>query len=231
MDEKIKHAVRSYFTPGKDNVLYEEHECKFQYFSGLAVSRKKLNIESLHKEIHIAEPKAKILEISTKSSDDIGIQLSAFNLTWKLNGKEYPVECIFQGCKKFLGGGPYRDLIIGKPLDAKRDLRLKESGVLQCFIFRKQMWPLNPKSFFYDYLYLNALSTHTELHEKLLEFDTFTDVEFNPKKSINCQARSAAIFCSLVKQNKLHDYLMHPEEFKRYYPNPDQKNQEVLNLS
>ena len=41
--------------------------------------------------------------------------------------------------------------------------------------------------------------------EELIDYDAFTDIEFNPQKSINCQAKSAALFVGLVKQGSI-DY-------------------------
>jgi hypothetical protein len=41
------------------------------------------------------------------------------------------------------------------------------------------------------------LATDPELIEKLTAYEAFTDIEFNPEKSINCQARSAALYVSL----------------------------------
>src|SRR5258708_4970548 len=41
----------------------------------------------------------------------------------------------------------------------------------------------------------------------------FTDIEFNPSKSINCQARSCALFVSLMKNNKLQQAVASPQEF------------------
>ena len=35
------------------------------------------------------------------------------------------------------------------------------------------------------------------LDENLEIYDAFTDIEFNPNKSINCQARSCALFLAL----------------------------------
>ena len=32
------------------------------------------------------------------------------------------------------------------------------------------------------------------IEEDLNEFDAFTDIEFNPKRSFNCQAKSCALF-------------------------------------
>lgn len=42
----------------------------------------------------------------------------------------------------------------------------------------------------------------------------FTDIEFNPKKSLNCQARSAAIFVSLERSGLLQQALSSPAHFK-----------------
>ena len=53
---------------------------------------------------------------------------------------------------------------------------------------------------FYDWLYIRALAQNSELALSLMEYNAFTDIAFNPKKSINCQANSAALFVSLKKQ-------------------------------
>ena len=36
-----------------------------------------------------------------------------------------------------------------------------------------------------------------------MEFDAFTDIEFNPNKSLNCQARAAALFVAMKKLGRL----------------------------
>ena len=41
---------------------------------------------------------------------------------------------------------------------------------------------------------------HPELSEKLLNYDAFTDIEFSPDKSLNCQADAAALYVSLAKK-------------------------------
>jgi len=38
-------------------------------------------------------------------------------------------------------------------------------------------------------------------------------IEFNPAKSINCQARTCAILVSLIKQNKIEEALISKEKF------------------
>ena len=39
-----------------------------------------------------------------------------------------------------------------------------------------------------------------EIAEKLLDYDGFTDIVFNPQKSINCQARSCAIYVGMKRK-------------------------------
>ena len=78
-------------------------------------------------------------------------------------------------------------------------------------------WPLEPKTMFYDYIYIKSLVSNKSLCEKLLNFDTFTDIEFNPKKSFNCQARSVAICVSLLKYGRINDYLQDRDLFKEIY--------------
>ena len=53
---------------------------------------------------------------------------------------------------------------------------------------------LEPRTFFYDWLYVSALAGHPELVNELEHRAAFTDIEFNPKRSINCQAHSVALF-------------------------------------
>lgn len=223
-------AKRPYFVVGNEEILILEREAEFVYSPGFAPSQKRKNVLALHEAISEIEPQSKILEISTKSEFDLGKKLSAFNLTWELNGHHYPVECIFQGCKVFQKGGPFKDLIKAQPLQAKRDSRLKESGDLKEFQFRGDCWPLIPSSAFYDYIYINALMTHADLCEQVVQYNTFTDIEFNPHKSINCQARSVAIYVTLHKLNQL-DKIASKTSFLNIYLKQNINNQGTLLFS
>jgi hypothetical protein len=108
-----------------------------------------------------------------------------------------PVECAFQGGKVFAHGGPYRDLYHAEALLAKRDPRLRESGALIAFDLMGDIWPLNPTTAFYDWLYLQALVQNPDLAIQLPDCVGFTDIEFNPKRSLNTQARSCALYVAL----------------------------------
>ena len=173
----------------------------------------------MHASIHKMDTALKVLEISTKSTNPLGVALSAFNLKFldQVSSKEYPLENIFQSSKVFETGGPYRDLLNVHPKDAKRDERLKSSGNLIGFDYNNTTWEINPKTMFYDWIYIKALSKNRSLSKKILEFDAFTDIEFNQEKSINCQARSAAILVSLCKLGDLNAVLNNKEELKKIY--------------
>ena len=66
-----------------------------------------------------------------------------------------------------------------------------------------QAYPTEPKTAFYDWLYLTALRQNPERAAVLLEYDGFTDIEFNPQKSLNCQAKAAALYVSLCRNGLL----------------------------
>lgn len=72
---------------------------------------------------------------------------------------------------------------------------------------------LEPKDYFYNWLYINALSLNRELAVRILEYNAFTDIEFNPNKSINCQAKAAAIFVGLHESDKLKIALKSEKDF------------------
>jgi len=90
------------------------------------------------------------------------------------------------------------DLREVEPRDAKRDERLNTSGELVAFEVYGTSYPLVPTTAFYDFLYLLGLTQNPELAVPLVEFDGFTDIQFNPERSLNCQARSAAMFVGMT---------------------------------
>lgn len=201
-----------------DQYLVKTQLIEFKYHSGFSISQKQKCILELHNSIKDTFKNAKILEISSKSEIFLGVQLSAFNLMIRdqKRNKSYSVECAFQAGKIFEKAGPFLDILDKSSLEAKRDERLKNSGNLIGFSFFGTSWPLTPLTAFYDWLYINAIRVRTEFHEELLEYDFFTDIEFNPEKSINCQACSVAMFVSLHKRNLL-DSIKDPKTFLQLY--------------
>lgn len=208
-------ATRPLFTPNKYREPgAEEKLLEFKWHPGMAKSQKQKSIFELHGVAHDLGFE-RVLEISSKSEDELGIKLSAFNLVieTKKNKNIFTVETAFQGSKVFTRGGPYKDLFGLDSLAAKKDIRLKESGQLVGFEFFGRTFALEPRTYFYDWVYINALANNEKLSEAVVFFDGFTDIEFNPKKSINCQAHSVAVYVSLVKTGTLGEALSSPEDF------------------
>ncbi len=202
---------------GSGAQLVQVHMIAFEWFPGMAVKQAQKSIASLHESARRALHIDQVLEISTKSPDQYGVALSAFNLTFctTKHRREFSVESAFQSSKVFEYGGPYTDLMKSAPRDAKRDPRLKNSGKLKAFRFFRQDWYLEPKTAFYDWLYINALAQHEDLIDYVLDYSAFTDIAFNPERSINCQAYAAALFVALHKRNLLREALAGQESFIR----------------
>lgn len=194
--------------------LTDEVEVEFEWSPGFAVPQKQKSIRALH-QAALEAGITPVLEVSTKSPDPLGVRLSAFNLTVDLHGQRIPLEAAFQGSKVFEEGGPYVDIYELQGPAVKRDARLHTSGPLTAFEWQGQRWPLVPKTGFYDWLYLNAVNSHKGTGE-LTRFAGFTDIEFNPAKSINCQARSCALYLALLRREVLQHVLAgSPQEFRR----------------
>lgn len=213
-------ARRPIFVPvlnGKHFVL--ERYVTFEWHAGFAKTQKQKSIRALH-EMALQEYQVQFpLEVSSKSEDPLGVALSSFNLRFTTQkGRRLTVEAAFQGSKVFRDGGPFVDIFDMKPMDAKRDPRLKESGPLVSFRFFGSEWALEPKTAFYDWLYINALLKNPSLANEVTDRDGFTDIEFNHEKSINCQARSVALYCALYHNDKLSFALESRENFLSLYP-------------
>jgi hypothetical protein len=207
-------AERPVFVPAITGTqLVQEVPIRFSWHAGLAPSQKKKNVFELH---HAAEVRGltPLLEISSKSEREVGQKLSAFYLKLETEGKQTTVECVFQGSKVFEHGGPYTDLYFKDSREAKRDQRLKTSGRLIGFEFEGKRFPTSPTTAFYDWLYFRALYPHREWLTRLQQCAGFTDIEFNPERSLNCQARSCAMFVALQKRNLLDKAMSSFDNFR-----------------
>ena len=205
-------AKRPAFFVNHGKVISEMYS--FEWYSGFAVSQKQKSIKSLHNAIRKADVNAKPLEISTKSLENIGIKLSAFNLQID----NYTLENIFQSAKVFENGGPYLDLLDLSPKEAKRDERLHNSGSLKAFRYQNEDFPLIPKTVFQDFIYITAIKKSLTAEEinTILQYNYFTDIEFNPVKSINTQAKAAAILKLIVTEYGYLPYF-NKEDFIQYH--------------
>lgn len=213
----IGRTTRLIFIPNRDSIGVVEQYIEFDWHMGMSAEVRKRSINSLHQEAQ-KQGFNNILEVSSKSEQEIGIQLSAFFLR---NIKGYPVENLFQSSKVFEKGGPYRDLLTVTPREAKRDERLRNSGNLIRFTFNNKNYPLEPVSLFYDWLYINVLFSerNLELRERFFgsKFDSFSDIEFNPEKSFSCQARTLALCVSLYENKSVREFIDNPIKFSQIF--------------
>jgi hypothetical protein len=201
--------------------LVEELFLQLKWHSGFAPVQKEKNIRALH-EAAARAGHANVLEVSTKSDNPRGQELSAFNL--KVRNErlgEVPLECVFQGSKVFERGGPFVDLYSMDVRSARKDPRLKGSGKLVAFEFDGSRWPLEPKTAFYDWLYVSCVYPSRDRAQELLQHGGFSDIEFNPFRSINCQARSIALFLSLMQRGELGEAMKSPSDFLGVIRNSD----------
>ncbi len=208
-------AERPIFLPASEPTrLVEELFLPLRWHSGFAQVQKEKNIHELHASAKAAGL-GPLLEVSSKSERTAGKHLSAFHL--RINMKSLgtvPLECAFQGSKVFEHGGPYTDLYQADVRSAKRDERLRNSGRIVGFRFEQEEFETEPKTFFYDWLYVNSIYEHRDWLRRLEFYHGFTDIEFNPFRSVNCQARSVALFMTLMKRNLLEHALQSPRIFR-----------------
>ena len=229
-------ANRPIFTPDFNGFPYVGTvDIEFKWHPGFAKSQMQKSILSLH-EAAEKQGIAPILEISRKSESRLGVSLSAFNLPLEAeNGRKMSVECAYQGSKVFENGGPYHDLYSVSSRTAKTDERLQTSGELIGFNFCGEDFPTEPKTAFYDWLYITALyQQKKDLMQKLESYQGFSDIVFNPSKSLNCQARAAALYVSFSKNGLMDkqiisdmDYYIDILNGHEQYPPVEQDSQQL----
>ncbi len=219
--EQAQSAVehRPVFMPrvNSDN-LVKTDMVRFERHVGFASRQKKKSINDMHQVIRKKYGFSHVLELSSKSGNKLSFPLSplSLKLTNEYDGQAYSVENAFQSSMIFEDGGPYTDLLTVPPRQAKKDARLTTSGELIGYNYFGMEWSVEPLTTFYDWLYVNALKQNTHLHEEVMQYQAFTDREFNPKKSIHCAAYALAMFVALNKRGLL-DNVEDPTVFFNLY--------------
>lgn len=209
-------AIRPvYYSERGGRFLVRVEQVSFEWYAGMSKAQRQKSVRSLHTAASEARSGSKLLEVSSLSETELGVRLSAFNLCLnpERRGAAIPVECLFQSGKVFEFGGPYTDLLHVPPLEAKRDPRLQESGRLVKFTSAGQDWALEPPTAFYDWIYLNTLHRNPVLAEEVMNWNGFTDIVFNPIKSVNCQAGAVALYVALRHRGILEDALSSRESY------------------
>ena len=208
--EQSQNAVehRPVFMPrvNSDN-LVKTDMVRFERHVGFASRQKKKSINDLHQVIRKKYGFNHVLELSSKSGNKLSFPLSplSLKLTNEHDGREYSVENAFYASKVFEHGGPYIDLLNAPPRQAKKDERLTASGELIGYNYFGMEWSIEPLTTFYDWLYVNALKQNPSLHEAVMQYQAFTDITFNPTKSIHSAAYALAMFVALNKRELLDE--------------------------
>lgn len=188
----------------------------FKWFPGFSRQQAHRSIASLHQEFLKRHPQAKMMEISSASQDELGKAASAFNLQVQTSHGSYTVEQVFQAGKVFKQHGSQERLLHQTPREAKRQIQqLNRQDQLVGFEAFGTKFPLKPTTYFYNWTYLKALHQHHPLSMGVLKHDAFTDIYFNPTKSINCQAEACSIYVSLFRRHLLEEALATREDFLR----------------
>ncbi|MEB6340149.1 hypothetical protein BUZ94_12935 [Mammaliicoccus sciuri] len=208
-----------YYVDPKD-LKYKKIDVFFKWFPGFSKEQKQKSIEDLHQQFLKENITDDLLEVSSKSIEDIGIKASAFNLKIKtIKGHLFCVEQVFQSSKVYKKAGSQNYLLEKgySSTEMKQKLRkIDTNDSMTKYSSFGHDYPLEPKTLFYNWLYINALNQNPEVAKEILEYEAFTDIEFNPKRSFNCQAEACAIYVSLVKRKKLQEALKSIDDFEKF---------------
>ena len=203
-------ARRLIFIPmARGSIYVKEYEVDFNWDFGNSIKNTQESVRRMHKEALKRYKFKHLCEISGASIKPFERLLSAFQLPINIEGIVTTVECAYQGSKVFEHGGPYQDLYEVESRQSKKDPRLRNSGRITHFQLGSVEYSAEPKTAFYDMLYVGALQKFigdAELSQRRFfkhfgHADGFTDIYSNPTKSINCQARSIALFIALHHRN------------------------------
>lgn len=210
-------AEKSVFISKTEYPFFEEVHVNIDWFGGFAMSQKRKCQIGFHQNFLMAYPNAKVLEISSTSLMSLGSRLSAMNLSKRTQKGLTTVESAFQSSRIYSDRtrtvGPFPDYLFLPGRECKKLVKEASDGMhsykyeFDGMTFYAPAWHISQ---FYDFLYLNALlePENEEVRELLLKnnYTAFTDLA---TKSLNCQARSAAIFVGLTRAaliDEVRDY-------------------------
>ena len=235
---------------------FEEREITFEWHLGMSWQQKQKSSKSMLEQLELQGYNP--IEISRRSEDmEFGVQLSAFNLKinnknvenifqaykvfndggpyydlLEVDPKSAKNDCRIQTKDSKKPCQTYNVAYKNKEFFTDENIcdycRTRQDRELIRFESKKAKWAKEPKSMFYDAIYIAALLQNKQLSNKLVEFNAFTDIEFNQKTPyatlkgpFNCQARSCAIY-STLKQAKISDVeitdiIQSPERMKELY--------------
>ena len=138
------------------------------------------------------------LEISSRSSDRLGRDLSAMSLPAAGDPHRRSVEAVYQAAKCYGDGGPDTHLSPSGYEAKRRDRERRRQGPLAGFRHEGRQWPPETGSAFYDWLWTRSALRHCGhgVVERLQRHDGFTD-QFHRPGALACQAKAAAIVAGM----------------------------------
>lgn len=214
-------ANRTGFISTKEGVV--ERVYNFEWSMGLAVSQLRKSIRSLHNEIRNSGYD-KVIEVSTKSEDEVGRKLSPFNLMVNIEGEILPVESVYHGSKVFNDNGNMvriSECEYMKPCKIKQFIRetigVRNLKLVEFNIKGKKRFDLSSKGMCFDYIHILGASQNEELGNEIMKYDCFTDLMFKRENGIGCQARSCAMYKYLRTSGLVDRFLEKPYEFEYMY--------------
>ena len=191
----------------------------FTWHPGFSMVQKKKNVAALHASITQMDANLIPLEISSRSNEQLGIKLSAFNLGVESNGRFFSVESVYQASKVFENGvGPFPELYASNPAEVRNYIKTHETAALKMYQYGNEIWSLNPTRAFYDWIYCRALSKNPSLVDGLRGYNCFSDIAFNPVRAVNCQAYAVALYLSLAKNGVIEEAMSGKDLFIKYHP-------------
>ena len=192
--------------------FFEEVHVQFDWFPGFALSQQRKSQISLHSNFLAAYPEQNVLEVSSASLYSLGAALSAMHLKKRTKAGVTSVESAFQASRIFGPHGeigPFQDYLFLPGKECKKLVKTESRGLhSDRYLYEGMVFhaPAHFISLFYNFLYLNALceEENKDAAEMLLnlEYTAFSDLA---TRSLNSQARSAAIFVSLVKNGLIEE--------------------------
>ena len=138
------------------------------------------------------------LEISSRSADRLGRDLSAMNLPADGDPHGRLVEAVYQAAKCYGDGGPDTHLSRSGYEAKHHDRERRRQGPLAGFRHEGRQWPPETGSAFYDWLWTRSALRHCGhgVVERLQRYDGFTD-QFHRPGAVACQAKTAAIVAGM----------------------------------
>ncbi|WP_105993960.1 DarT1-associated NADAR antitoxin family protein [Staphylococcus simulans] len=211
-------ANRYVYYIDNQSLKFMKENITFRWYPGFAKKQKQKSVVSLHEAFLSCFPTSTLLEVSSKSTNSVGVQASAFNLSIQtVKGHTFTVEQLFQSSKVYKKAGRHNYMLRDGYTSREMKLKLKQvdsNDVMISYHCFGRDFKLEPKTLFYNWLYVNALTQNEKIANEILKYDAFTDIEFNPKRSYNCQAEACSIYVSLVKRGLLNKALENLESFE-----------------